>query len=105
MKGEAGIDWDEPEAREKLLESVVADADRLLEVAREAMEMVPENDPGRGRLQEAALLLERVLLQDIERREDGTPLKQGMSSDRIVFRTRPRDAPRQKERETALRRA
>jgi hypothetical protein len=30
LKGEAGIDWDDPEAREKLLESVVADADRLL---------------------------------------------------------------------------
>jgi hypothetical protein len=30
--------------------------------AREAMEMVPENDPGRGRLHEAAILLERLLL-------------------------------------------
>jgi hypothetical protein len=84
LKGEAGIDWDDPEAREKLLESVVADADRLLEVAREAMEMVPENDPGRGRLHEAAILLKRLLLQDIERREDGTHLKQGVSPDRIV---------------------
>src|SRR5215213_2144109 len=38
LKGEAGIDWDEPEAREKFLGGVVADADRVLEVAREAME-------------------------------------------------------------------
>jgi type 1 glutamine amidotransferase len=30
LKGEADIDWDDPEAREKLLDSVVADADRLL---------------------------------------------------------------------------
>src|SRR5829696_7524274 len=49
LKGEAGIDWDEPEAREKLLESVVADADRLLEVAREAMEMGSRRTiPGAG---------------------------------------------------------
>ena len=29
-------------------------------------------------------LLARLLMQDIERREDGTRLKQGVSSDRIV---------------------
>jgi hypothetical protein len=84
LKGEAGIDWDEPEAREKLLESVVADADRLLMAAREAMNMIPENDPGRGRLHEAAILLERLLLQDIERQGEGARLKQGVSPDRVV---------------------
>ena len=52
--------------------------------AREAMEMVPENDPGRGRLHEAAILLERLLLQDIERRGEGARLKQGASPDRVV---------------------
>jgi Transposase domain (DUF772)/Transposase DDE domain len=84
LKGEEGIDWDDPEAREKLLESVVADADRLLMAARAAMEMVPENDPGRGRLHEAAILLERLLLQDIELRGEGARLKQGVSPDRVV---------------------
>nr|MDP9479806.1 transposase [Actinomycetota bacterium] len=38
LKGEAGIDWDDPAARQAFLEGVVADADRLLMVAREAME-------------------------------------------------------------------
>lgn len=84
LKGEAGIDWDDPEAQEKLLGSVVADADRLLMAAREAMEKVPENDPGRGRLHEAAILLERLLLQDIELRGEGARLKQGVSPDRVV---------------------
>ena len=84
VKGEAGIDWDDPEAREKFLEGMVGDADRLLMAAREAMEMVPENDPGRGRLHDAALLLERLLLQDIERRGEGARLKQGVSPDRVV---------------------
>jgi hypothetical protein len=41
LKGEAGIDWDDPEARQVFLEGVVADADRLLMVAREAMEKLP----------------------------------------------------------------
>src|ERR671912_429476 len=41
LKGEAGIDWDDPEARRVFLEGVVADADRLLMVAREEMENLP----------------------------------------------------------------
>ncbi len=84
LKGEAGIDWDDPEARQVFLEGVVADADRLLMVAREAMEKLPADEPLRQRLHEAAGLLARLLMQDIERREDGTRLKQGVSADRIV---------------------
>jgi transposase len=84
LKGEAGIDWDDPEARQVFLEGVVADADRLLMVVREAMEKLPADEPLRQRLHEAASLLARLLMQDIERREDGTRLKQGVSSDRIV---------------------
>ncbi len=84
LKAEAGIDWDDPEARQVFLEGVVADADRVLMVAKEAVEKLPADDPERRRLHEAAVLLERLLLQDIERREDGTHLKQGVSPDRIV---------------------
>ncbi|ABG05216.1 transposase, IS4 family [Rubrobacter xylanophilus DSM 9941] len=86
LKGEAGIDWDDPEARQAFLEGVVADADRLLKVAREAVEGSTAGDPELrcGRLRDAALLLERLLMQDIERREDGARLKQGVSPDRVV---------------------
>ena len=84
LKGEASIDWDEPEAREVFLQGVVADADRLLMVAREAMEKLSTDDPLHQRLHEASGLLSRLLMQDIERREDGAHLKQGVSSDRIV---------------------
>lgn len=66
------------------LEGVVADADRLLMVAREAMEKLPADEPSRQWLHEAAGLVARLLMQDVERREDGTRLKQGVSSDRIV---------------------
>jgi hypothetical protein len=84
LKGEAGIDWDDSETRQAFLEGVVADADRLLMMAREVMERFSAGDPERGRLHEAAVLLERLLLQDIERGEDGTRLKQGVSPDRMV---------------------
>lgn len=84
VKGEAGIDRDDPEAREEFLRGVVADADGLLEMARAALAHIPSGDPERGRLHEAAVLLERLLLQDIERGEDRTRLKQGVSPDRIV---------------------
>jgi hypothetical protein len=84
VKGEAGIDWDDPEARRVFLEGVVVDADRLLMMAREEMENLPVGHTERGRLHEAAALLERLLMQDIERREEGTTLKQGVSPDRVV---------------------
>jgi hypothetical protein len=84
VKGEAGIDWDDPEAREEFLRGVVADADGLLMMAREAMENLSVGDTERGRLHGAAALLERLLMQDIERREEGTTLKQGVSPDRVV---------------------
>ena len=66
------------------LEGVVVDADRLLMMAREEMENLPVGHTERGRLHEAAALLERLLMQDIERREEGTTLKQGVSPDRVV---------------------
>lgn len=62
LKGEAGIDWDDPEAREGFLGGVVADADRVLMAARETMGKLLAGDPERGRLHEATVLLERLLL-------------------------------------------
>jgi hypothetical protein len=53
-------------------------------VAREAIEKLSTDDPLHQRLHEASGLLARLLMQDIERREDGAHLKQGVSSDRIV---------------------
>jgi Transposase domain (DUF772) len=64
LKGEASIDWDDPEAREVFLQGVVADADRLLMVAREAMEKLPADEPLRQRVHEAAGLLTQLLMQD-----------------------------------------
>jgi hypothetical protein len=82
LKGEAAIDWDDTQAREAFLRSVVADADRLLGTARATLERIPMGD--RERLHEAAALLERLLMQDIEHQADGARLKRGVSPDRVV---------------------
>ncbi len=89
LKGEADIDWDDPRARQALLQGVVADADRLLDVASETLEQIPSDDPRHRRLREAAELLTQLLLQDIERQADGAKLKQGVSPDRSGIGARP----------------
>jgi Transposase DDE domain/Transposase domain (DUF772) len=84
LKGEAAIDWDDGAARQAFLQGVVADADRLLDLARQALAGVPPDDPEHTRVRAAADLLAQLLGQDIERRPDGAVLHQGVSPDRVV---------------------
>lgn len=83
VKGEAGIDWDDERAREEFLRQVVADADRVLEMARQAVARCAGSDQERV-LREAADLLGKLLLQNIDRRPDGAAIREGVSADRIV---------------------
>jgi len=84
VKGEAEIDWDNEKARQDFLESIVADADRVLEMTRQAQAREPEESTRRKLIVEAAELLGQLLLQDVERKEDSVALKQGVSRDRIT---------------------
>ena len=83
LKGQAEIDWDKPGERREFLAGVVGDADRLLEEVRTARGQVEAESAEDRRLQEAAGLLSRVLQQDIERREDGPALREGVARDRM----------------------
>lgn len=84
LKGEAAIDWDDPAQRRQLLGSMVADADGLLDTARDVLAgMDPESTPYQS-LREAAGLLTQLLLQDIQRPPDGPAIKEGVSPDRVV---------------------
>lgn len=83
LKGRAGINWDDPSARRRFLGEIVADADRLLEQVRVARGKLVEGSPDDQALVEAAGLLARVLVQDIERREDGPALREGVAKDRM----------------------
>ena len=71
VKGEAGIDWDNKKERQALLQKIVADADGVLELARQAQGRFPADSPERQAIGEAAELLGQLLLQDVERQEDG----------------------------------
>jgi transposase len=84
LKGQAGIDWSDAAARRRCLGAIVADADRLLGLARQERTGLAEGSPEAAALVEAAGLLGRVLLQDVERRDDGPALKEGVTADRLV---------------------
>ena len=100
VKGEAAIDWSNRRARRRLLGQIVADADRLLELARQAQEGLPADRQERQAIVDAAELLGQLLLQDVQRGGDGdgdgvgddadadggegVSLKEGVSKDRMV---------------------
>ena len=81
---EAAIDWSDRRARTALLAEIVADADRLLELSRQAQGELPENCAERQGIVAAAELLGQLLLQDVERTDDGVSLKDGVSRDRMM---------------------
>ena len=88
VKGEATIDWSDKRARTALLAGIVADADRLLELSRQAQGELPGDSEERQRIVAAAELLGQLLLQDVERTDDGVSfgvsLKDGVSRDRMM---------------------
>ena len=84
VKGEAAIDWSDKRARRALLAGIVADADRLLELSRQAQGELGEDSDERQRIVAAAELLGQLLLQDVERAEGGVSLKDGVSRDRMM---------------------
>ena len=93
IKGEAVIDWSDRKARAALLGEIVADADRLLALARQAWVELPEDSVQRQSIVAGAELLGQLLLQDIKRQsgdgdidahaDDGVSLKDGVSRDRM----------------------
>ena len=62
VKGEAAIDWSDRQARAALLAGIVGDADRLLELSRQAQGELPEDSSERQRIVDAAELLGQLLL-------------------------------------------
>ena len=93
IKGEATIDWSDRKARAALLGEIVADADRLLALARQAWVELPEDSGQRQSIVAGAELLGQLLLQDVERKsgdvdahahaDDGVSIRDGVSKDRM----------------------
>ena len=84
VKGEAAIDWADRQARAALLAGIVEDADRVLELSRQAQGELAEDSAERQRIVAASELLGQLLLQDVERTEGGADLRDGVSRDRIL---------------------
>jgi hypothetical protein len=84
IKGEANIDWDDKKARRAFLQGIVGDADRLLELARQAQRQISDDDSRRQGIIEASKVLGQLLLQDVERKGDGAAIKDGVIPDRII---------------------
>ena len=97
IKGEATIDWSDRKARRKLLGEIVADADRLLELAQQAWVELPEDSAQRQSIVDGAELLGQLLLQDVERKsgdgdvdahadaaDDGVSIRDGVSKYRML---------------------
>ena len=84
IKAEAQIDWGDPKARQEFLSSVVGDADRLLEMARQTLTAYAPESAEHKQLAEAAELLAQLLLQDVERKPEGASIKEGVSRDRVI---------------------
>jgi hypothetical protein len=84
LKGSVAIDWSDARQRRQALGEMVADADRLLDLTRQARAArTPERGADQA-LVTAAELLSRILLQDVERQADGPNLKQGVAPNRLV---------------------
>ena len=83
LKGEADIDWTDAEQRARFLQTVVADADRVLELVRQRRGELEAGSAEDQAVAEAAGLLSQVLAQDIERRERGPAIRRGVSRDRM----------------------
>ena len=96
VKGEAAIDWSNRRARRRLLAQIVADADRLLGLARQVQKGLPVEGHGQQSIVDAAELLGQLLLQDVQRggtdddaggdadADGDVSLKDGVSKDRMV---------------------
>ena len=84
LKGQAEIDWADAAARQQFLATIVADADRVLELARQACTAREADGLATTELVTAAGLLSRVLAQDVERAAAGPALKKGVAPDRLV---------------------
>ncbi|MFQ5381381.1 MAG: IS1182 family transposase [Dehalococcoidia bacterium] len=83
LKGEAEINWDRKKEREGFLREIVGDADRLLVEVREARGRLVEGSPEDEGLKQAAERLSQILMQDIERKEEGPQIREGVARDRV----------------------
>ena len=83
IKGASEVNWDEPASREEFLSGLIADGQRVVELAREVRSQLEADSEADRRIAEASELLSTLLWQDVEPSERGHKIKQGTARDRI----------------------
>lgn len=90
FKAQADIDWDDKVARQALLNTLVKDAQKLLQLTREALSATDSDTEQHEAIGAASMLLSQLLLQDLEKDDSGnSTIKQGVSKGRIASTTDP----------------
>jgi hypothetical protein len=90
IKGESDVDWSDEASIRQFLTGIVADADQLLALTRTVREGLDDGSETDQKLVAASEILRALLLQDVERKDDGTSaIKRGVAKDRIVSVTDP----------------
>jgi hypothetical protein len=84
VKGEADLDWDNRAQRGVFLAGLLGDAQRALALGRGVRKRLTEAK-WTNALDHALSILERVITQDVELKEDGSPaIRRGVAKDRLV---------------------
>lgn len=79
------IDWDNADERQSVLDCLVADCERTLLLAQEALTVSTQESPEFAQIVEASTLLRRLLTQDVERTNTGAAkITHGVAQDRLV---------------------
>jgi hypothetical protein len=85
IKATVSINWDSTTERNTFLRGIVADADRLILLAKDIRSDLPKGSSPRREITKAITLLAQLLGQDIERTKTGeTKIKRGVAKDRII---------------------
>ena len=92
LKGSVELDWSDADEKRALVGQLVADANVVLVLCREALRGYSADAESTTRLREARALLSDLLSQDIETFPDdegGPKIKKGTAKDRIISTTDP----------------
>jgi len=85
FKGSVSMDWDNEDERQVVLNSLVADCDRVLSLAGEKLSGYSSESDEAKEIIDATDLLSKILAQDVKRSNEGkAEIIEGVAKDRIV---------------------
>lgn len=86
VKGTFSIDWDNSDDRKTVLQTIVADSDRVLLLANQILSQYDPQSEEAQKILTDTELLRKILVQDVKRNESGTDAEiiQGVASERII---------------------